>query len=99
MGKSFFWIRQAAEQGHASSQNSLGLCYLHGKGVPRDRGEAFKWFLKAAEQGDPLACNNVAFCYFIGYGVEGDKEKGRAWVRKAEEWAPAVSGASGGKLD
>ena len=43
-------FREAAEQGHVSSQFNLGVMYDTGVGVPEDKGEATKWIRKAAEQ-------------------------------------------------
>ena len=43
-------FREAAEQGHVSSQFNLGIMYDTGVGVPEDKGEATKWIRKAAEQ-------------------------------------------------
>lgn len=44
-------IRCAAEHGSAEGQCRLGLCYLKGSGVRKDREEAIKWLSQAAEQG------------------------------------------------
>jgi len=49
------WFRQAAEQGHAGAQFSLGLMYDNGWGVPEDDAEAAFWYRKAAEQGEVRA--------------------------------------------
>ena len=43
-------IRNAAEQGNAAAQYSLGVMYDNGRGVPGDDARAV-WFRKAAEQG------------------------------------------------
>ena len=42
------WYRQAAEQGVAYAQFSLGLMYGTGRGVPQDDGEAYLWANLAA---------------------------------------------------
>lgn len=44
--------REAAEQGDAESQFTLGVRYANGQGVKQSYTEAAKWFLKAAEQGN-----------------------------------------------
>ena len=49
------WYRKAVEQGDASAQFNLGLCYGKGQGVAQSHSEAEKWFRKAAEQGDTEA--------------------------------------------
>ena len=56
-------VRQAAEQGVASAQTSLGLMYFHGEGVPEDMREAARWFRKAAEQGVATAQYTLVSCH------------------------------------
>jgi uncharacterized protein len=46
---------QAAEQGDATSQYSLGRLYHLGQGVSQDYVQAVAWYRKAAEQGDENA--------------------------------------------
>ena len=46
-----WWFRQAAEQGYAEAQHSLGDMYATARGVPQDDAEAVNWYRKAAEQG------------------------------------------------
>jgi TPR repeat protein len=43
--------RNAAQQGDPTAQNSLGLRFASGHGVPRSDAEAVKWFRRAAQQG------------------------------------------------
>jgi hypothetical protein len=38
------WYRQAAEQGDAEAQGSLGFLYGIGEGMPRDYAEAYFWY-------------------------------------------------------
>jgi len=42
------WYRLAADQGHASGQNILGVMYVDGRGVPQDYVLAHMWFNLAA---------------------------------------------------
>ena len=42
---------KSAEQGKASAQCNLGLCYYNGDGVAKDYKQAVYWFTKSAEQG------------------------------------------------
>ena len=39
--------KEAAINGDASAQCSLGVCYCNGEGVPQDYAEAAKWFTKS----------------------------------------------------
>jgi TPR repeat protein len=43
--------RKGAEEGDATAQNSFGLRFASGEGVPRSEAEASKWFRRAAQQG------------------------------------------------
>ncbi len=52
-------IKEAAEQGDAEAQYSLGVCYAYGKGVEQDYKEAVKWYTAAAEQGHVKAQFNL----------------------------------------
>lgn len=49
------WFLQAAQNGHASAQYSLGYMYRSGKGVARNIDEAIRWYRLAAGQGHPEA--------------------------------------------
>ena len=42
------FFRLAADQGHASGQNILGVMYVDGRGVPQDYVLAHMWFNLAA---------------------------------------------------
>ena len=61
--------RKAADNGNASAQGILGLCYSEGKGVPKDQVEAVNWHRKAADQGNAVAQNLLANCYLDGLGA------------------------------
>ena len=49
---------QAAEQGDAQAQNSLGNMYLKGRGVRQNRALAQEWYGKACQNGDQNGCYN-----------------------------------------
>jgi TPR repeat protein len=44
------YYRMAAEQGHATAQKCLGVCYKNGTGVEHDAAQAVYWYRKAADQ-------------------------------------------------
>jgi len=50
-GKAFEWYKEAALQGHAGSQASLGYLYGEGHGVERNLKQAYAWSTLAAENG------------------------------------------------
>ncbi len=74
-----------AEQGDATAQFNLGVCYAYGDGVSEDQVEAVKWYRKAAEQGIVDAQVNLGICYSDGDGVSQDQEEAVKWYRKAAE--------------
>ena len=49
------WLRIAAEQGSLIAQNLLGLMYLHGREVEKNKQKAHYWYSLAAAQGDEKA--------------------------------------------
>jgi uncharacterized protein len=46
------WYLKAAEQSHVRAQYNLGLMYLKGQGVARDKALSRLWMSKAANLGD-----------------------------------------------
>ena len=50
--KAFRLWKRSAEQGHTSSQGSVGAAYLEGNGVPRNYVRAYAWLSIAAAQGE-----------------------------------------------
>lgn len=76
--------RIRAEQGDASAQYNLGVCYKRGEGgVGRDYSKAVYWYREAAEQGLADAQHNLGVCYLNGEGVPQDIEKAVFWWEKA----------------
>ena len=55
-----FWAKKAAENGDVLAQYNLGIYYLYGKGVPKNRETARSYFTMAAEQGDEDAIQILA---------------------------------------
>ena len=78
-------VRQAAEQGNATAQFSLGLMYADGEGVPKDDAEAVKWYRMSADQGYALAQFSLGFMYANGEGVPQDEAEVARWFRLAAE--------------
>ncbi len=76
---------QAAEQGDADAQFTLGVMYRQGEGVPQDPTEAVKWYRLAAEQGDAGAQFNLGVMYEQGKGVPQDPTEAVKWYRLAAE--------------
>ena len=76
-------LQTQAAQGLAPAQNSLGLLYCNGRGVPRDYTKAREWFERAAAQGDADAQYNLGVLYDFKKGVPQDYAKARQWYEKA----------------
>lgn len=66
-----------------SSNKSMGIAYLLGRGVPQDNEKAFYYFSKAANAGDPFAQNEVAYMYAAGKGTDKDSRQAVYWYQKA----------------
>ena len=83
-------VWQAAEQGNATAQFSLGFMYANGEGVPQDDSEAVRWFRLAAEQGDAAAQLNLGLMYANGEGVLKDSVLAHMWSN--------IAGANGNEV-
>lgn len=79
-----YWLRRAAEQGHAKAQCLLGEMYSAGQGVPRDTAEAERWFRKAADQGYTNAQVDLGNLYKKRLHP-ADSIEAVKWYRKAAE--------------
>ena len=58
--KAVDFLKAAAAEGHDAAQGVLGLCYLHGKGVPKDDTKGEHWLRKAVELGNAQAQYQLA---------------------------------------
>lgn len=69
-------LEEAAAQGDAAAQTSLGYMYEQGQGVPR-------YLLKMAAQGNEAAQNHIGLMYYLGLGAPQDYAKAREWFVQA----------------
>ncbi len=67
-------IAAAARAGLPEAQAKLGLCYLHGQGVPASETEARHWLERAAQGGDVGA--QTALASMALRGLSGPYERG-----------------------
>ena len=81
----FEYALDAAEEGDADAQFSLGYMYYEGEGVSQDNKEAVKWWRLSAEQGDADAQFNLGVMYDQGEGVPQDNKEVVKWWRLAAE--------------
>jgi TPR repeat protein len=78
-------LRQAADQGDAHAQGSLGLMYEDGNHVQQSYTEALKWYRLAADQGNTTAQNNLGLLYAMGRGAPRSDTEALKWYRLAAE--------------
>ncbi len=78
-------LRPLADQGDAWAQNSLGVMYRNGQGVPKDDAQAVKWYRLAADQGDAWAQIMLGVMYRNGQGVPKDDAQAVKWYRLAAD--------------
>ncbi|KAF9573725.1 hypothetical protein EC968_008125 [Mortierella alpina] len=67
----------------------LGMSYLKGWGVTKDKSVAFTYFKIAADLGDADSQNETAMCYYEGIGTDKDMFQSAKYYRMA-----AAQGAS-----
>jgi len=79
----FVETKRKAETGDADAQNTLGVMYQSGEGVPKDAVKAVEWYQKAASQGNARAQVNLGSMYNSGEGVPKDAVKAVEWYQKA----------------
>ncbi len=66
VGETVLAIQMAAQKGDASSQNTLGVMYAKGVGVPINYVRAAYWFQKAADQRYAAAIYHLGVLYKAG---------------------------------
>lgn len=85
-------MRQAAGQGHAEAEATLGAMYQLGRGVPQDYGQAAAWFRKSAAQGCSAAQRFLGTLLSEGHqGVPKDNAEAKMWFRRAAEQGDAAA--------
>lgn len=59
-------LKLSEKRGNIQASYQIALCYLDGKGVPRNRHEALKRLLLATENGNTAAMARLSFLYIDG---------------------------------
>jgi thiol-disulfide isomerase/thioredoxin len=77
--------KKTAENGVPEGQYLFGVCYLAGRGMPKDPVVGTDWIRKAAEQGLAEAQYSLAHCYYGSGGVPMHTDEAIKWFRKASE--------------
>ena len=74
---------QAAKQGYASAEYSLGLMCAQGQGTRQDYAQAAQWYRRAADKGFGTAQNDLGVLYHTGNGVTKNDEEAYFWLNLA----------------
>ncbi|XP_049512587.1 protein sel-1 homolog 1-like isoform X24 [Dermacentor silvarum] len=73
--KAYELLEEAADLGHAASQESIGEAYLFGEGVPQNVTKARLYFEALASVGSPTGQMYLGFIYAVGLGVNSSQAK------------------------
>lgn len=83
-GKAFECFREAAAQGRADAEVSMGICLLDGLGTAKDEQRAFLLFNAAAEKGNLEGKQYLAKCYREGRGAAQNEKKADALEKEID---------------
>ncbi|MBF0106914.1 MAG: SEL1-like repeat protein [Deltaproteobacteria bacterium] len=61
MEKAVYWFQKAADQGLTKAQINLGVMYLSGKGVTKDRTQALRWIQKVVASASPPSESTIGY--------------------------------------
>jgi hypothetical protein len=61
----------------------LGVAYMDGHMVTRNRAVGLDWLKKSADAGNELALTTGGLIYFHGKGIPADRARGYSWLRKS----------------
>jgi hypothetical protein len=84
-GEAFHCFQRAAQQGFATAQFCLAVCYFNGHGIAPDAAAALPWLHKAAAQGDANAEFTLGLAYRLGQGVAADESLAQQWLHQAAQ--------------
>jgi TPR repeat protein len=72
----------------------LGMSYMNGWGIPKDKPLAVRCFEIAGSWGDTDALAEAGFCYVQGVGCKKDSKKAAEFYRQAAEKGMSMAGNS-----
>ncbi|HEX9060026.1 MAG TPA: tetratricopeptide repeat protein, partial [Clostridia bacterium] len=78
-------IRSDAEKGIDDAIVELGICYLKGRGIQKNRSEAVNQFKIAASKNNCEGMFNLAMCLLKGQGCSVNKAEAIKFLEKAVE--------------
>lgn len=83
--KAFAAFEKAAQDGHASAQNNLGVMLRDALGVSQDHQKAIAWFRKAALQGNVKAQSNLGHQLGLQDSDRSKRLEALTWVMLAAQ--------------
>jgi TPR repeat protein len=95
------WYQAAAESGHVTAQNNLGVLLAtgHRKRMKPNPAEAFKWYEKAAHNGHPNAEFHLGLANLKGDGLEKKNEiQAFHWFERAARQGHVLGQANIGAM-
>jgi TPR repeat protein len=81
--EAFKWFYRAAEDGNVEAQFTVGMMYMHGKGIQRNYHLAYIWLRRAAKYGLAEAQNTLAFLLESGKGGTKSPSEAIHWYERA----------------
>ena len=81
-GTALKFLEDAAQKGHAISQEEISDLYRNGIYYIANPSAAQIWMEKSATLGNSYAMRKTAKNYFLGYGKNRDDTKGYEWLQK-----------------
>jgi TPR repeat protein len=78
-------LLKKAEEGDVEAMTQLGVAYMKGTGVKRDKVKGAELYQKAADKGYDQAQWNLAFAYLNGRGVNEDYNEAARYMKMAAE--------------
>lgn len=84
--KSYYYLNKAHEEGITDMVSTqLGLMYLFGNGVTRDKDKALSLLNEGVDSGEPNAMCYLGEMYLTGSGVDADVNKAKEYYKMASE--------------
>jgi TPR repeat protein len=77
------WAERGAQLGDVDLQNSLGIYYSEGRGVPKNEAAAVTWWKQAAENGSSFAQNSLSKALLDSRGTDRDQIEALKWATLA----------------
>lgn len=83
--RSLVWLNKAASAGHTNAQYELGVAYILGKVLKKNKKKAANLFKKAAVNGHPGAAYSYGVLLMKGEGINRNLPEARKWLEIAME--------------